>query len=66
MKELYKLMAIFFVGVISLVSCTDESDFFEPEKEIETVTFKLLIAVQRMMKKNCTIYISMYLIATII
>ena len=41
MKELYKLMAIFFVGVISLVSCTDESDFFEPEKEIETVTFKL-------------------------
>ena len=41
MKDLYKLIAIFFLVVMSLVSCTDESDVFEVENEIEMVSLKL-------------------------
>ena len=41
MKELYKLVTIFFVGMMTFASCADENELIEVEKEIENVTFKL-------------------------
>lgn len=41
MKELYKLVTIFFVGMMTFASCANENELIEVEKEIENVTFKL-------------------------
>ena len=41
MKRIYNFITVLFIGVLTLVSCTDDSESLEVGKELETVTFKL-------------------------